>query len=73
MSSQLSTCVAASRALTSVASMLPLTSNSSAMLTPPESLRKSVIGSRLAAVEDLEVARRQILDEATFPVADDGR
>ena len=52
--------------------MLPLTSNSSATLTPARSLRKSVIGRADAAVEDLEIARRQVLNETALVIADDG-
>ena len=53
--------------------MLPLTSNSTATLTPARSRCRSVIGRGLTAVEHLEVARGQILNEPPLPIADHGR
>ena len=54
-------------------SMLPLTSNSTATLTPAMSVRKSAIAPGLPAVEHLEVVRLEIPDEPSLLVADDGR
>ena len=53
-------------------SMLPLTSNSSATLTPAIVVPEIGDRPRLSVVEHLEVARRQVLHEAALAIADDG-
>ena len=57
----------------SVCSMLPLTSNSRATLTPARLTRKSEMGLSLPLIHDLEILCRQILHETAPVIADHGR